>query len=109
MQWPSVRQQIAAYLLRHPGAEDTLEGIVEWWLLEQRIQTSIRDVQSALRELEDLGFLVSTRGPDGRTHYGLDTSKQDAVLAWLARRQSGVNGSSQPGHATGSRLDGDSG
>lgn len=64
-----------------------MEGIVEWWLLEQRIRTSIRDVQSALRELDELGFLVATRGVDGQTHYGLDVSKKDAVLEWLTRRQ----------------------
>lgn len=90
VQWPSVQQQIAAYLLRHPEAEDTLEGIVEWWLLEQRIRTSIRDVQSALRELDELGFLVAGKGPDGQVHYGLDASKRDAVLEWLTRRQPAV-------------------
>jgi hypothetical protein len=42
---------ILAYLAEHPEAEDGLEGIVEWWLLEQTIRHQTVLVRTALSHL----------------------------------------------------------
>ena len=43
--------QIMAYLVDHPNARDTLEGIVEWWLLEREIKFETARVKEALSNL----------------------------------------------------------
>ena len=64
-----VAREILAYLAAHPDAQDTLEGIVEWWLVEQRIVQQTAAVREALAELVAQGLLVERRGHDARTRY----------------------------------------
>ena len=49
---------ILAYLVDHPKAQDTLEGIVEWWLLEQKITYETARVKEALSELVNRGMIL---------------------------------------------------
>ena len=59
--------QILRYLARHPRAEDTVEGIARWWVLEQRIIEEVTKVESALASLvaEDL-VIRSQEDPEPR-------------------------------------------
>src|SRR5262245_39788913 len=43
--------EILAYLVHHPKAQDTFEGIVEWWLLERYIERQRAAVEAAMEEL----------------------------------------------------------
>lgn len=67
--------EILAYLAKNPDAQDTLEGIVEWWLLEQRLKKQIRNVRDALDELVKNGLLVERQGKDSRLHYKINRRK----------------------------------
>ncbi|MCL4177396.1 MAG: hypothetical protein KJ072_06585 [Verrucomicrobia bacterium] len=62
-------REILAYLRRHPKARDTLEGINEWWLLEQRVRSSVAETKAALDQLTERRFVLARRGRDGRLHY----------------------------------------
>lgn len=66
-----IEKRIHAYLSGHPEAHDTLEGIVEWWLLEQQIRHSARTVEEALRILVDKQVVETFHARDGRVHYRL--------------------------------------
>jgi Fe2+ or Zn2+ uptake regulation protein len=57
---------ILDYLLRNPEAGDTLEGIAEWWLEIERIESSVDDVADALESLVQRG-MIKTRESKGRT------------------------------------------
>ena len=48
---PEIGDEILAYLVDHPKARDTLEGIVEWWLLEREIKFETARVKEALSNL----------------------------------------------------------
>jgi predicted transcriptional regulator len=48
---------------------DTLDGIVEWWLLQQRIVQQKTLVEKALDELVAKGFVLKRTGKDGRPYY----------------------------------------
>ncbi len=61
--------EILDYLSKHPEAEDSLEGIVEWWLVEQRITRPAAEVRAALDQLVARKQISAHQGPDGRTHY----------------------------------------
>jgi predicted transcriptional regulator len=74
---------ILAYLAEHPKAQDTLEGIVEWWLLEQEIKRRTAMVQEALAELLTKGLVVERKGRDGRMHYRLNRHKRQEIAALL--------------------------
>ena len=67
-----VAVQILAYLSTHRDAQDTVEGIAEWWLLEQRLRPLIAEVKKALNELVANGLVLERRGRDGRVRYRLN-------------------------------------
>lgn len=64
-----ISRNVLAYLSARPEARDTLEGIVEWWLVEQRIVEQTAVVREALAELVAGGLLLERRGADSRTLY----------------------------------------
>ena len=55
---PQIAHEILAYLAEHPEAEDTLDGIVRWWLLEQKIKYQTNMVREAIAELVGEGLLL---------------------------------------------------
>ncbi len=60
---------ILAYLADNPEAGDTFEGIVEWWLLHQRIKYETRTVSDAVNKLIDEGLIQEEKGSDARVVY----------------------------------------
>jgi plasmid stabilization system protein ParE len=75
--------QILAYLHANPDAQDTLEGIIEWWLLDQNIKRQSERVKQALAQLIERGLIVARMGTDSRVHYGIDRSKRDEIESLL--------------------------
>lgn len=55
-----IAKDLIAYLHDHPDAQDTLEGIVGWWLLEQKIKHGRELVGEVLSELVKDGWLLET-------------------------------------------------
>lgn len=58
------------YLTRNPDAMDTLDGIAEWWVMRQRIDTSVTGLSRVLGRLVADG-LVENIGPSERPRYRL--------------------------------------
>lgn len=82
MHFPSVDAQIErivsmlkAYLIAHPNAADTLEGIASWWLTDGCGGASRERIEQALQRLVDEGFVTSRRIANGTVIYGLDKSR----------------------------------
>jgi hypothetical protein len=67
----AIQKEVMAYLSANPMAQDTLEGIVAWWLLEQKIEEAASGVKAALAKLVIEKKLSAKKGPDGRIHYRL--------------------------------------
>ena len=82
-----VALEILAYLAENPTAQDTMLGIVEWWLLEQQIKTQTYAVKDALADLVSRGLIFRHQGKDSQIHYRINMSKMDAVLALIAGRE----------------------
>jgi hypothetical protein len=78
-------QDLVAYLTAHPQAQDTLEGIVAWWVPEQELQRQTAAVKAALTELVAKGVVLERRGRDARLHYRLNPER----AADLARLRKG--------------------
>ena len=78
-----VALKILSHLARNPDCRDSLEGIVEWWLLEQDIRQQTERVRRALAGLVDQGLVEEYRGPDSRQRYRINRGKLDDIVALL--------------------------
>ena len=67
-----IARNVLAYLSAHASARDTLEGIVEWWLVEQRIVEQTAAVKDVLDGLVAEGLLLESKGADARTFYHIN-------------------------------------
>jgi DNA-binding PadR family transcriptional regulator len=76
---------ILAYLAEHPDAQDTTEGIIEWWLSERAAKPNIALVEEALTELVDLGFILTRRTEDARAYYKVNRRKLREISAMLTQ------------------------
>jgi len=63
-----VAEQISRYLESRPNAVDSLDGIVHWWLLKQKIEESAEVVQAAVDALIKDG-VVEKIERNGKTFY----------------------------------------
>jgi len=81
-----VAHEILAYLVEHPDAQDTLEGIVQWWLLEQRIKRQTAKVKEALAELVAKGLVLERKGKNARIYYRINRRKYGEIRALLKER-----------------------
>jgi hypothetical protein len=85
---PSFRNRTTAlkilrYLIQHPDAHDTLEGIVEWWLLDQHIQEETGKVGQALEELVDHGFVEEHRREGDESEFSVNAAKRDEIVNFV--------------------------
>jgi hypothetical protein len=64
-----VCSEILSYLELHPDAADNLDGVIDWWLLEQRFARPAKQVESALNILIEKHAVEKIRNPDGTTIY----------------------------------------
>lgn len=78
-----VRYHILAYLCDNPDAGDTFDGIVEWWLLHQRIKFETRNISEAVRKLVAEGFLLEDEGPDSRVTYRINEVREDDIQSMV--------------------------
>ena len=83
-----VSNSILAYLAKHPDAQDTIEGITDWWLLQRRIEVESSMVQQALLELTENGLILKRKGRDARIRYRLNKSKLREIRKAIENRSS---------------------
>ncbi len=78
-----IARDVLAYLSEHPLAQDTLEGVVEWWLLQQHVQRWTPRVEAVLAQLVSEGLLLEHKDHDKRSHYQLNQSNLEAIREFL--------------------------
>src|ERR1043166_7367594 len=61
--------EILDYLARQPGAQDTIEGIIHWWMLDACLRTSAPKIAKTVAQLVERGFLEEKQSCDGRIFY----------------------------------------
>ena len=86
-----LQKEILRHLVENPEAMDTLEGIARFWILRQRVEKNLEDVEAVVLKLLKEGYLMdrpmrdasghivqryfqlnSTRLPDIRALLGID-------------------------------------
>ena len=70
-----ISRDILAYLTDNPDADDTVSGIVEWWLLEQHIRDKTAAVQKALDEMVRKGLILERKAKDSQVRYCINPNR----------------------------------
>lgn len=70
-----VAERIRRYLRAHPEAKDTLEGIAEWWLAEDKITHAVEQVSETLAWLVERGELAKRQVAGAKTIYEINIKK----------------------------------
>jgi hypothetical protein len=78
-----LKYRALAYLVEHPDAQDTLEGIIEWWLVEQEIKHQTAAVKEVLAELVNKELVIEHQEIDSRSHYRINRQKSREIRALL--------------------------
>jgi hypothetical protein len=53
-----VQHEVLGYISRRPEARDTIEGIIDWWLFDQRRTLARETISAAIEGLVASGALV---------------------------------------------------
>lgn len=78
-------REVLECFARFPERHDTLQGITQWWLLENRIEWAIGEVRAALDELVARGLVIAWRTADGQTRYHANPSARAEITALVER------------------------
>ena len=81
-----IAREILAYLAEHPEAQDTLDGIIQWWLLEQKIKYQTTMVREAIAELVAEGFVLEYKSRDSQIHYRTNRNRSGEIKKLLHAR-----------------------
>lgn len=85
-------KEILAYLQTHPDAQDSLEGVVDWWLREQTILHRTVTVRAALKQLVKKGFVIEKRAEGRPTVYRFNPERAGEVREAIEIDPSGFEG-----------------
>lgn len=78
-----ISQEILEHLRKHPDASDTLEGIMEWWLLNQRINYEMKRVKAAIFKLVKQGWIIEVRGRNSVVRYRFNPGKRKEIRSCI--------------------------
>ncbi len=78
-----LKRHVLGYLIDNPGARDTMEGLSQWWILQQSIEQESARVRKAVEQLVAEGLLLESAGPDGRAHFQVNPQAESTILDLL--------------------------
>ena len=81
-----IARAILEYLYRHPDAQDTVAGIVQWWLPEAKIKARTEIVKEALTELVGEGLVLERKTKDFQIHYRINRQSRKRIQ-WMFEGQ----------------------
>jgi hypothetical protein len=69
---PSFAREILRYLREHAEAQDTVEGIMGWWISERTIKQWLPHVRKSFAALVACSYLERRTAVDGRVFHRLN-------------------------------------
>jgi hypothetical protein len=82
-----IARAILSYLLRHPAAADTFEGIVRWRILEEIAKSTAASTEEAMRWLIARGLVCEQKITRGRVIYKLDPARRNEAELLVKKRE----------------------
>jgi hypothetical protein len=80
---PSPGPEILDYLAGHPAAQDTLDGILGWWVMDAYLKKWTPKIEETVTQLVEQGYLEKKPSLDGRIFYHISPR----YLSTLQRRR----------------------
>jgi hypothetical protein len=80
---------ILQYLVKHPDAKDTPEGIYKWWLPEGHSDRGRDEVQRALDLLTSNGWLTKRGTIPSKEFYGINKDRLHEIRSFLQQSSAG--------------------
>lgn len=68
----TVTRDILHYLLEHPDAKDTRDGILRWWIPQRTSEPDMAVVQGALDDLVSKGWIFKRQTVPDRVIYSMN-------------------------------------
>ena len=75
--------ELLRYVVAHPNAKDTLDGIEKWWLPQSTKREGKRRLEEALNLLAAKGWLNARSSPQSETIYSLNENSLEEINAFL--------------------------
>ena len=75
--------EILRYVVAHPDAKDTIDGIEKWWLSKSTKREGKRKTEEALNFLAVKGWLNARSSPQSETIYSLNENSAEEIDAFL--------------------------
>ena len=88
---PLLLRTILQCCLSKPERQDTLEGWVQWWLMEHEISWAVTEIKKALEELVKRNLMIGRAGADGRVHYRVNQQRLEYIRKTLAKERHAPN------------------
>jgi hypothetical protein len=83
-----VSRGILQYLVEHPDAKDTIEGILKWWLPDGRVWKR-GEVQEALNLLTSKEWLTRRGTVPSKEIYGINKNRLQEIKSFLLQAGAG--------------------
>ncbi|MCG8604537.1 hypothetical protein MJD09_05985 [bacterium] len=80
-----VAKRVLRFLQSNPGAKETLDGIAEWWLMQERITEAVNQVSEAVAWLVAKGYL-ERKNSGTRAIYKINPSKRSEIARLLREK-----------------------
>jgi hypothetical protein len=84
-----VIREILQYLVEHPDAKDTPEGIYKWWLPKGQSERGRDEVQKALDLLTSKGWLTKRGAVPAKEFYGINKDRLQEIRRFLLQSGGG--------------------
>ena len=80
-----IELKILRYLYDNQDAQDALEGIVQWWLLERYIRQQHTLVRKALSDLVDRDLVIEIKESNINVYYRINNEKIEDIKSILKK------------------------
>ena len=78
-----LNRQILRYLVEHPDAKDTVDGVIKWWLSEDLAGRGRKTVQEGLDMLVSKGWLTRRDVTSSEKIYGVMKDRLGEIKKFL--------------------------
>jgi hypothetical protein len=90
-----ILRHILAYVLAHPEAKDTVEGIRQWWGLEGRTEPSEDELQKVLKFLVVRGWMTAREVTPTPRIYGVSKERLAEIEVFMRELERQAEGNDQ--------------
>ena len=80
-----VIRELLHYLIKHPDAKDTIEGILRWWLPDSHRDWGEEEVQQAVDFLTSKAWITARNVTASQKVYGLNKDKILEIKEYLEK------------------------